>query len=105
VRPIFFLLALPILLGCSGDCAKLVHYVRPIYPKEAKKMRVQGTVRVRVLITKAGKLTNIELLKGDPLLVPAALTAVKKWRYTPCSLNGVAVDVATVLDIGFNLNQ
>jgi periplasmic protein TonB len=115
VRPIVLLLALPIPLSCSEhpkvivgstlDCSKLVHRVRPVYPKEAKKMRVQGTVRVRVLITKAGNPTNIEVLKGDPLLVPAALTAVKKWRYTPCLINGEAVDWATVLDIGFNLNQ
>ncbi len=115
MRPIIGLLALLILVGSSErpkvivgstpDCAKLVHYVRPVYPKEARKMRVQGTVQARAVITKAGNLTKVEVLKGDPLLVPAAVTAVKKWRYTPCLINGVAVDVATVVDIGFNSNQ
>jgi len=127
VRPIIGLTTLLILAGCGsptpkhpgpddsarpkiivGDtlnCNKLVHYVRPLYPKEAKKLHIQGTVEVRAVITKAGNLRNIEVLKGDPLLVPAALTAVKNWRYTPCLLNSEAVDVATVLDISFNSNQ
>jgi periplasmic protein TonB len=127
VRPIIGLTTLLILVGCGsrtpkhsgpddsarpriivGDtlnCNKLVHYVRPLYPKEAKGMHIQGIVEVRVVITKAGNLGNIEVLKGDPLLVPAALAAVKNWRYTPCLLNSQAVDVVAVLDISFNLNQ
>ncbi len=76
-----------------------------MYPKEAKKLHIQGTVEVRAVITKVGSLRNIEVLKGDPLLVPAALKAVQNWRYTPCRLNSEAVDVVTTLDISFNLNQ
>lgn len=127
MRPIIGLTTLLILVGCGsrtpkhpgpddsarpritvGDtlnCDKLVHYVRPLYPKEAKEMHIQGIVEARAVITKAGNLRNIEVLKGDPLLVPAALTADKNWRYTPCLLNSEAVDVVAVLDISFNLNQ
>lgn len=68
-------------------------------------MHIQGAVEVRAIITKAGDLRNLEVPKGDPLLVPAALTAVEKWRYTPCLLNREAVDVVTVPDIGFDLNR
>lgn len=45
------------------------------------------------------------MLKGDPLSIPAVLTAVKQWRYTPCRLNGEAVEAITQLDLSFNLNQ
>ena len=68
-------------------------------------MHIQGIVEARAVITKAGNLRNIEVLKGDPLLVPAALTADKNWRYTPCLLNSEAVEVVAVFDISFNLNQ
>jgi protein TonB len=93
------------IVGDTLNCNKLIHYVRPLYPKRAKKMHIQGIVEVRAVITKVGNLRNIEVLKGDPLLVPAALTAVKNWRYTPCLLNSEAVDVITILDISFNLSQ
>lgn len=94
-----------IIAGDTLNFNNLVQYVRPLYPKEAKEMNIQGIVEVRAIITKAGNLRNIEVLKGDPLLVPAALTALKNWRYTPCLLNSEAVDVITILDISFNLSQ
>ena len=92
------LTTLLMLVGCGSPTPK--------HPgPAAKKMHIQGSVEVRAIISKAGNLKNIEVLKGDPLFVPAALTAVKKWRYTPCLLYHEAVDVVTVLDISFNLNQ
>ena len=62
-------------------------------------------MRLRALLTKTGELRNLEVLKGDPVLVPAALSAARQWRYAPCLVNSEAVDVITVLDLGFNLNQ
>jgi periplasmic protein TonB len=94
-----------IIVGSTLNCGKLVRYVRPAYPKEAKVKHIQGTVEVRAIITKAGGLRNLEILKGDPLLVPAAITAVKQWRYTPCLLNGEAVEWITILALTFNLTQ
>ena len=95
---------LPIRVGSTLNCTKLVKYVRPVYPREAKRKRIQGIVRFRVVITKTGELRNFELLQGDPLL-PAALSAAKQWRYTPCLFNGEAVEVKTVLDLSFNLSR
>lgn len=94
-----------ITVGSTLDCGKLTTQVRPVYPKEAKKKRIQGTVHLRVLITKTGELRNIEVLKGDPQLIPAALKAVKQWRYTPCLIDSEPVEIITVIDIDFNLNQ
>lgn len=88
-----------------GGCNVLVPQARPVYPEEAKKKRIQGTVKIRAVISRTGELRNIELLEGDPLLVPAALTAARQWRYAPCLLNSEPVEVMTPIDINFNLNQ
>ena len=90
--------------GPIGGC-KLIHQVRAVYPKEAKKKRIQGVVRFSALITKTGEVTNIEVMEGHPLLIPAALKAVEQWRYSPCLLNSEPVEVKTQIDINFTLNQ
>ena len=87
------------------NCNRLVHYVRPVYPQEAKNNRIQGTVTLRVVITKTGEVHDIEVLNGNPLLIPAAVSAAKQWRYSPCTINSEAVEVRTSLDINFNLSQ
>jgi TonB family protein len=92
-------------VGDGLNCNKLIHQVRPVYPKEAKRKRIEGTVRLRVVITKTGELRDFEVLQGDSLLVPAALNAVKQWRYAPCIVNSEAVDLRTELDINFTLRQ
>jgi protein TonB len=93
------------MIGSIPVSSKLITQVRPVYPKEAKKNRVQGVVSFNVTITKTGEVRNIEVLKGDPLLVPAALEAVKQWHYTPVLLNSEPVEVRTQIDISFTLNQ
>lgn len=88
-----------------GGCSVLAPQARPVYPEEAKKKRIQGTVKLRGVIAKTGELRNIEVLEGDPLLVPAALTAVRQWRYAPCLMNSEPLEVVTPIDVNFNLNQ
>ena len=83
----------------------MTHYVRPIYPKEAKRRHISGVVRLRAVVTAKGDLRDIEVLQGDPILVTAALRAVKQWRYVPTLLNGQAIEVKTQIDVPFNLNQ
>jgi protein TonB len=96
----------PITIGSPiSNSNRLITQVRPIYPEEAKKKRIQGVVSFRVLITKAGEVRDIEVLKGDPMLVPAALNAVKQWRYSPFLLNSEPVEIKTQIDINFTLNQ
>jgi protein TonB len=92
----------------AGDgirSARLLKYVRPTYPKEAKKAQVQGVVRVQALITKSGEVSEPQVLSGDPALVPAALAAVRQWRYAPTELRGEPVEVRTTIDVNFTLNQ
>ncbi len=84
---------------------KLLRHVRPKYPAEARKRHIQGVVRFTATISKSGEVKDIELLSGDPLLVPAAMKAVKQWLYEPTRLNDEPVEVRTQMDVNFTLSQ
>jgi protein TonB len=87
------------------NCNHLVHSVSPVYPKEARQKRIEGTVTLRARITKAGDLQDITVLKGNPIFVPEAVRVAKEWRYTPCLIDSEAVEIITTFDINFNLSQ
>jgi TonB family protein len=91
--------------GDKLNCNQMDHYVRPVYPKEAKRKDTQGTVKLRGVITKTGEVREIEVLQGDSLLVPAAVDAVKKWHYTPCTINSDPVELLVGFDIAFPPNR
>ncbi len=76
-----------------------------VYPPEAKAARIQGTVRFSVTIAPDGKVSNIELVSGHPMLVQAALDGVRQWEYQPTLLNGNPVSVLTMVDINFTLSD
>jgi TonB family protein len=84
---------------------KMIKYVRPVYPKEARKAQIQGVVKLRALVAKTGEVSEIVVLSGDPALVPAAAGAVKQWRYAPTYLNNEPVEVRTTIHVPFTLNQ
>ena len=78
--------------------------MRPQYPPLARQARIQGTVKLSAVISKDGSIQKLEVMSGHPLLVPAALAAVKQWRYKPTLLNGEAVEVLTNIDVNFTLS-
>jgi TonB family protein len=82
---------------------KLVFAPRPIYPKLAIQAHISGTVKLAVLIGEDGTAERIRLISGHPLLVKAAMDAVKQWEYEPTLLNGVPVKVITTVDVHFTL--
>jgi TonB family protein len=79
--------------------------VPPIYPEKARKAGVQGTVVLKVHVSKTGDIENIEMLSGHPMLVPAAIEAVKQWKYKPYLLNGEPVAVETQVSVNFTLSD
>jgi periplasmic protein TonB len=91
----------------GGNVAKsqLKHKVQPQYPQEARDNRVQGTVRLHVVLSTAGKVQQLEVVSGDPILAKAALEAVRQWEYKPTLLNGEPVEVDTTVDVVFSLVQ
>jgi TonB family protein len=85
--------------------AKLISQPKPIYPALAMQTRIQGTVRLDAVISNDGTIKNLALVSGHPLLIQAAIDAVKQWRYQPTILNGFPVEVATTVDVNFTLSQ
>lgn len=77
----------------------------PIYPPMAKQARIQGVVRLEATISPEGRVTNLKVISGHPLLVQAALDAVRQWAYKPTVLNGEAVEVITTIDVNFTLDR
>ncbi len=91
--------------GGNVQQALLRYQEKPFYPPLAKQAGVSGTVRLSALIAIDGKVKNLTVISGHPLLVPAAILAVSKWAYRPTLLNGQAVEVQTQIDVNFNLNR
>ena len=83
--------------------AALIHKVQPQYPPMARMARVSGTVQLRAIIGTDGRIR--ELASGNALLQPAAVAAVREWRYRPTLLNGQAVEVETLITVNFVLGQ
>jgi protein TonB len=83
----------------------LVHRVEPAYPTLAKSARVQGEVVLNAVIDANGQIQNLQLVSGHPMLVPAAIAAVRAWRYKPYLLNGQPVEVETTITVIFSLTS
>jgi protein TonB len=92
-------------VGGNVQGAKLVRQPKPVYPPLAKQARIQGVVKLHALISKEGTIEDLKVITGHPLLVPAALEAVKQWVYQPTTLNGEPVGVDTEIDVNFTLSQ
>jgi periplasmic protein TonB len=91
--------------GGQVQAAKLMNKVQPLYPPLARQTRISGTVRLHAIIAKNGTVEQLEVISGHPLLVQAALDAVRQWKYQATTLNGEAVEVDTTIDVIFSLNQ
>jgi len=85
--------------------AMVVRKVQPNYPADAGAAHVQGRVVLSVLIDKDGNVESVRPVSGHPQLAPAAIDAVKQWKYRPYLLNGSPVEVDTQATINFTLPQ
>jgi len=81
----------------------LIHKVQPTYPPLARSARIQGTVVLQAVIGKDGTIQNLRAVSGHPMLTPAAIDAVRQWRYKPYFLNGEPVEVDTQITVNFTL--
>jgi len=89
--------------GGEVQHANLVHQVKPTYPQLARTARVQGSVVLEAIIDREGRVEDLRVLSGHPLLVRAAWEAVQQWRYRPTLLNGEPVEVLTQVTVNFSL--
>jgi protein TonB len=92
-------------MGGNVEAARVLHEIQPQYPLLAKDARIQGVVKLQAIIARDGSVQDLSLISGQPLLVPAAMNAVKQWVYKPTYLNGVPVEVQTEVDVDFLLSS
>jgi TonB family protein len=85
--------------------AKLVKRVMPIYPADAREKGIEGIVKLKVIVQKDGSVRVLGVVEGDPALSPAAVEAVRQWRYEPWQLNGQPIDLDTTIDLVFSLTK
>ena len=77
--------------------------VSPVYPRQARTMRMEGTVKVEVVVDEKGKVTKVENASGPPLLKRAARDAVRKWKFRPFVRDGQPVKATGYVSFNFNL--
>ncbi len=92
-------------MGGNVEAARLLHEVQPQYPLIAEQARIHGEVKLKAIIGRDGTVQNLSLISGQPLLVRAAMDAVKQWVCKPTYLNGVPVEVLTEVDVNFYLSS
>lgn len=83
----------------------LIHRVEPVYPMIAKQAGIQGTVVVRALISRTGEIDQVQIISGPAMLGPAAVDAIRQWKYRPYVLNGYPIEVETQITVNFILRR
>jgi periplasmic protein TonB len=91
-------------VGGQIQKSKQIYAPLPAYPPLARQQRIAGVVKLTAIIGKDGAVEHLTAVSGHPLLIPAALDAVSKWRYSPTLLNGEPVEVVTEIDVHFMLS-
>jgi TonB family protein len=89
--------------GASLQLGQLISRVEPVYPEDAERQRIEGVVKLHVIIDRDGNIQNIDQMTGPPLLEAAAANAVRQWKYKPTSLGGQPVEAGVDVTATFRL--
>ena len=94
---------LPLMVSQGVSGGVLERKVQPIYPAQARSMRLQGTVVLQVVIDEVGEVRNLKTVSGEAVLAQAAIDAVHQWRYQPYRLNGQPIKMPVQITVNFTL--
>lgn len=94
----------PVRVGGNIQPPKLIRHVEPVYPSIARQARIQGDVRIDAIISTSGRVVEMKVLSGHPLLVRAALDAVRRWLYEPTLLNEQPIPVVLEVTVRFRMH-
>ena len=92
-------------VGGIVQATKMIKQVTPVYPQIAKTAHIEGTVVLHAIIAKDGTMKELVFVSGPPLLMRAAMDAVRQWVYAPTLLNGEPVEVDTTISVVFTLGS
>jgi protein TonB len=93
----------PVSQGVTGG--RLVHRVAPVYPAQARLMRLEGTVILAAMVMEDGTVRDVKVVEGSSVLAQSAVDAVKRWRYKPYQLDGKPVKNETTITINFKFPE
>jgi protein TonB len=82
-----------------------LRHVPPVYPELARVARIEGHVVLECTIGPEGRIVEVTILSGPPLLRTAAAEAVRQWLYRPTLLDEVAVPVVMTVTVRFTLSR
>jgi len=97
--PVLPKLGVPISQGISGGT--LLRRVQPVYPPEARRLRLEGSVLLEANVAEDGQIQDLKVVSGQAVLAQAAVEAVKQWQYSPFLLNGQPIRKQTRINIKF----
>jgi protein TonB len=95
----------PVRVGGRIQEPRKLKAVPPVYPDAAVASRIEGVVILECLISPQGRVTEVKVLRGVPLLEEAAVDAVRQWVYTPTLMDGVPVPVLMTVTVRFDLRD
>ena len=78
-------LSLFALTALAGDVRKTVSNPPPVYPEIARRMQLAGVVKIELVVGADGEVKESKVLGGHPILVQAALQALRDWKYERAS--------------------
>jgi TonB family protein len=79
----------------------LVHRVEPVYPAEARKDRLEGTIALDIVIGRDGAVLSMHAINGPDVLARAAMDALRWWKFEPYRINGEPAVVETTVAVEF----
>ena len=94
---------LPVMVSQGVSGGSLERKVQPIYPAQARSMRLQGPVVLQFVIDEVGEVRNLRTVSGDAVLARAAIDAVRQWHYQPYRLNGQPLKMPIQITVNFTL--
>jgi TonB family protein len=83
---------------------RLLYGPEPVYPVLARQTRLSGVVVIEAVIDEQGNVSGMRVISGDPLLIPAALSAVSKRKYEPTILDGEPTPLDLRVEIIFHIS-
>ncbi len=88
----------PVVVGGNVMASKRIDHVQPVYPALARQAHISGQVVIHAIISKDGRQRDLSVVSSThPLLIQAAMDAVRQFRYSPTMLNNEPVDVDTTI--------
>ena len=81
----------------AQESRKAIASPPPVYPEVARRLHLAGTVKVQVVIGTEGRIKEVKVIGGHPILVDAVQEALKNWKYAPANS-----ETATLLQFNFH---